>query len=89
MIRNGEEITFGFDRPLGPMSEADRCFCWVACVLPVQASRRRKSETYRLIVPPEHVCEHVGFVEYEAVQSSNCMRFLEGYGKLDIIAVIV
>ncbi|WQF77054.1 hypothetical protein CDEST_02068 [Colletotrichum destructivum] len=95
MMRNGEEITFGFDRPLGLTSATDRYSCWVASVLPGQASRRRKSETHCLIVlrgkpgGPEHVWECVGFVDYEAVLNSTCMRFFEGYRKLDRIAFIV
>ncbi|KAK6206851.1 heterokaryon incompatibility protein [Colletotrichum tabaci] len=88
MKRNGEEITLGFDRPPGLTSATDRYFCWVASVLPGQASRRRKSETHCRIVlrgkpgGPEHVWECVGFVGYES-----CMRFFEGYRKLDRIAV--
>ncbi|GJC91440.1 heterokaryon incompatibility protein [Colletotrichum higginsianum] len=95
MMRKREAITFSFDRPLGLTSAADKYFCWVACVLPGQASRRRKSDTYCLIVlrgKPEgleHVCERVGFVDHEAVPNSTCMRFFEGYRKLYRIAVIV
>ncbi|TID03872.1 hypothetical protein CH35J_001983 [Colletotrichum higginsianum] len=95
MMRKREAITFSFDRPLGLTSAADKYFCWVACVLPGQASRRRKSDTYCLIVlrgKPEgleHVCERVGFVDHEAVTNSTCMRFFEGYRKLYRIAVIV
>ncbi|KAK1992423.1 heterokaryon incompatibility protein [Colletotrichum falcatum] len=65
MTRNGESITFNFDRPPGTTSLADR---------PGGA---------------EHICERVGFVDYETRAGCTAMRFFKGYRRAIRLAVIV
>ncbi|KZL69609.1 heterokaryon incompatibility protein [Colletotrichum incanum] len=94
MARNGIKIAFNFDRPLGVTSLVNRYFCWVVCIFPGQSSREREPETYCLIVlrgrpgGPGHICERVGFVDYEAIRTNTSTRFFKGYRNSIRIAVI-
>ncbi|KAK2025683.1 heterokaryon incompatibility protein [Colletotrichum zoysiae] len=95
MMRNGEMIAFNFDRPLGTTSLTDRYFCWIVCIFPGNPLRKRQSDTYCLILlrgrpgGPQHICERVGFVDFETRDNRTSMRFFKGYRQAIRLAVIV
>ncbi|KAK1984879.1 heterokaryon incompatibility protein [Colletotrichum cereale] len=95
MMRNGEDIAVNFDRPLGTVGLPNRYFCWIVCIFPGDSSRKQHSDTYCLILlrgrpgSPEHICERVGFVDYEARGNCPSMRFFRGYRRSVRMAVIV
>ncbi|OHF04098.1 heterokaryon incompatibility protein [Colletotrichum orchidophilum] len=95
MRRNTETVPFYFDRPTGAVSDRDKYFCWVVCILPNTTADKQRSGTYCLMVlrskpgGPAHICERVGFADFDTTASDPAMRFFKGYRDSIRTAVIV
>ncbi|EXF85184.1 heterokaryon incompatibility protein [Colletotrichum fioriniae PJ7] len=95
MIRNSEEIPFYFDRPNEEVRDGEKYFCWVVCILPSPSVSKKRSETYCLMVlrsmpgGPAHLCERVGFTDFDRTASDPSMKFFKGFRASIRTAVII